>query len=76
MTRGLLTTETITAWTGATQAGQSVARPSAARQRRAQPDGGGHDGDGAQEIIWGSSTIASDGTKKCSTGLGLATRST
>ena len=28
------------------------------------------DGDGAQEIIYGSSTIASNGTKKCSTGFG------
>jgi len=28
------------------------------------------DADGAQEIIWGSSTISSDGKKQCSTGLG------
>jgi rhamnogalacturonan endolyase len=28
------------------------------------------DGDGAQEIVFGSSTIDSDGTRKCSTGLG------
>jgi len=49
---GLLTTETITAGTGATASCQSVARPSAARQRRAQPDGADTDGDGAQEIIW------------------------
>jgi rhamnogalacturonan endolyase len=28
------------------------------------------DGDGAQEIIYGASTIASDGTAKCSTGFG------
>jgi len=28
------------------------------------------DGDGSQEIIWGSATISGDGKKQCSTGLG------
>jgi hypothetical protein len=72
MTRGLLTTETITAWNWRDG---KLAR---VWLGLAPPGNGAHslmvadtDGDGAQEIIWGSSTIASDGTKKCSTGLGL-----
>ena len=72
MTRGLLTTETLAAWSWRDG---KLARVWLAS---APPGNGAHslmvadtDGDGAQEVIWGSSTIASDGTKKCSTGLGL-----
>jgi hypothetical protein len=72
MTRGLFTTETITAWNwrdgklARVWLGSAPASNGAHSLMVADTDG-----DGAQEIIWGSSTIASDGTKKCSTGLGL-----
>ena len=79
MARGIFTRTTITAWNWRnglltkvwTMDSNAAGNAKYAGQAAHSMMVADVDGDAAQEIIWGPSTIGSDGTPRCSTGFGL-----
>jgi hypothetical protein len=80
MARGLYSRAAVGAWNWRDEgdgAALTLLWMADSKQNTAYANQGAHsmmvadaDGDGAQEIIWGSSTISSDGKQQCSTGFG------
>ena len=76
MARGLYSRAAISAWNWRDSA-LTLVWTADSNQNTMYANEGAHsmmvadtDGDGAQEIIWGSSTISGDGKKQCTTGFG------